>query len=159
MTNRLSVSLSYQRLTLQDEHGTVISRYRVSTAANGPGERNGSGCTPRGEHHIRIAIGAGCPADTVFVGRRPTGERYTSALAQRFPERDWILSRILWLSGNEPGFNRGGECDTLRRMIYIHGTPQTEPLGTPASHGCIRMASEDLIELFDQVGAGTLVTL
>jgi L,D-transpeptidase YbiS len=116
---------------LESENGP-LAVYPVSTARNGPGERRGSGCTPRGWHRIRIKIGAGLPLDTVFVGRRPTGEIYGPELAARHPERDWILTRILWLTGLEPGRNRGGECDTLRRFIYIHGCPDTAPDGRTA---------------------------
>lgn len=157
MAERLiRVSIPEQRLTLlADERALAI--YPVSTARNGPGERRGSGCTPRGWHRIRIKIGAGSPPDTVFVGRRPTGEIYGPALAARQPERDWILTRILWLSGLEPGRNRGGECDTLRRFIYIHGCPDTAPMGVPLSHGCIRMRNQDVLALFERVAAGDRV--
>ncbi len=125
--------------------------WRISTAFNGAGEANGSGCTPRGRHQIRIKIGQGCPGGSVFQGRRPTGEIYTAELARKYPDRDWILSRILWLTGCERGRNRGGQTDTLKRFIYIHGTPDTEPMGQPLSHGCIRMRNTDIIELFDLV--------
>jgi len=139
--------------------GKLLRRYAVSTAANGVGERFGSCCTPRGKHIIRAKIGAGQPENTVFVGRRPTGEIYTPELGAQFPGRDWILTRILWLSGREVGFNRLGECDTMRRYIYIHGTPDSVQLGIPDSHGCIRMHNADLIELFDIVPAGTAVEI
>ena len=154
----IDISLARQRLRLLDGE-RVVFEAPVSTAANGPGERQGSECTPRGWHVIRIAIGAGCDGNTVFVGRRPTGERYAPALAAQYPGRDWILCRILWLSGLEPGRNRGGEVDTLRRYIYIHGTPDSEPMGEPRSHGCIRMHAQDLIHLFGQVGKGTRVLI
>jgi L,D-transpeptidase YbiS len=131
----------------------------VSTARNGCGETRGSECTPRGLHAIRIKIGAGCPTGSVFVGRRPTGEIYSPALARAFPQRDWILTRILWLTGRQPGLNRGGHRDSLHRFIYIHGTPESEPMGVPRSHGCIRMRDDHLLELFDQVQAGDLVEL
>ena len=119
----------------------------------------GSECTPRGLHVVRARIGAGLPAGSVLVGRRPTGEVWSRELAAREPGRDWILSRILWLSGLEIGRNRLGEVDTMRRYIYIHGTPDTEPMGVPASHGCIRMRNEDVMELFDDVPAGTPVEI
>lgn len=157
MTERLiRISLPDQRLTL-DAGETRLAVYPVSTARNGPGERRGSGCTPRGWHRIRIKIGAGLPLGTVFVGRRPTGETYGAELAARQPERDWILTRILWLTGLEPGRNRGGEHDTLRRFIYIHGCPDTAPMGVPLSHGCIRMRNRDLLALFERVSAGDRV--
>lgn len=155
---RIEISLAEQRLRLFDE-GPAVMDVAVSTAANGPGEINGSGCTPRGAHVIRAKIGAGCPADTVFVGRRPTGERYTPQLRERFPERDWILTRILWLSGTEPGFNRLGHVDTMRRYIYIHGTPDDVRLGQIGSHGCVRMGNTDIMELFERVAVGTRVLI
>jgi lipoprotein-anchoring transpeptidase ErfK/SrfK len=155
---RIEVSISRQQLTLFSDHEASRS-WSVSTAANGPGEQNGSGCTPRGAHYIRACIGAGAALNTVFVGRRPTGEIYTPELAARHPSRDWILTRILWLCGLEPGVNRLGNCDSQRRYIYIHGTPDSEPMGIPRSHGCIRMRNEDLIELFDQVRPGTRVDI
>jgi len=157
MSERLiHVSVPDQQLTLVAGKAT-LAVYPVSTARNGPGERRGSGCTPRGWHRIRIKIGAGLPLDTVFVGRRPTGEIYGPELAARQPERDWILTRILWLTGLEPGRNRGGECDTLRRFIYIHGCPDRAPMGVPLSHGCIRMRNRDLLALFEQVAVGDRV--
>lgn len=134
-------------------------RYPVSTSKHGAGELNGSFKTPRGRHQIRAKIGAGCPLGTVFVGRRATGEVYSDALASRHPERDWILTRILWLSGLEPGRNRFGDRDTMRRYIYIHGMPDSEPCGTPGSIGCIRMRNADIVELFDFVSAGTDVLI
>jgi len=137
----------------------VLRRYSVSTARNGPGEQRDSGCTPRGLHRVRIRIGAGCPEGTVFMGRRATGEIYDAVLARQYPHRDWILTRILWLTGLELGRNRGGSVDTLRRYIYIHGCPDTEPMGRPCSCGCIRMHNRDLIELFDLVPTGTLVEI
>lgn len=132
-------------------------RFSVSTALNGPGEQKNSGCTPRGEHYIRAAIGGDMPSGAVFVGRRFTGEIYTEALAADFPNRDWILTRILWLSGLQSGQNRLGDVDTMQRYIYIHGTPDSEPMGVPLSHGCVRMRNSDLIELFDRVRPGTRV--
>jgi lipoprotein-anchoring transpeptidase ErfK/SrfK len=95
----------------------------------------------------------------VFVGRRPTGEIWSEALTREHPERDWILTRILWLSGLEKGFNRLGDVDTMRRYIYIHGMPDSEPCGVPASIGCIRMRNADIIELFDRVAVGTPVII
>jgi lipoprotein-anchoring transpeptidase ErfK/SrfK len=155
---RLLIDLTSQTLNLL-EGGRVLRCYAVSSGRNGPGEQRDSGCTPRGLHRVRIRIGDGCPAGTVFAGRRPTGEVYGPELAERFPERDWILTRILWLTGMEPGRNRGGCVDTLRRYIYIHGCPDTEPIGEPCSHGCIRMRNADLVELFELVPAGTLVEI
>jgi lipoprotein-anchoring transpeptidase ErfK/SrfK len=141
------------------ENGKVSRIYDVSTARNGPGERQGSGCTPRGWHRIRAKIGAGLPLGTVFKGRRPTGEIYGPELTRRFPERDWILTRILWLGGLEPGFNRYGTVDSTWRYIYIHGSPDHGVTGTPASKGCIRMRNEDMAELFKQVKVGMKVLI
>lgn len=159
MTQRwVMVSIPGQRLWLHE--GTrLLMEAPVSTAVNGPGERMNSGCTPRGAHVIRARIGAGAPAGAVFVGRRATGEIYSSALRSAFPDRDWILSRILWLSGTEPGVNRLGDVDTMRRYIYIHGCPDDTPVGEPASHGCIRMRNADVIALFDAVYPGTPVRI
>ena len=154
----IDISLSEQRLRLHDGEAVVLD-VPVSTAANGPGEENGSGCTPRGWHTIRAKIGSGAAPNTVFVGRRPTGECCSPELLTAQPERDWILTRILWLSGLEPGRNRLGNVDTMRRYIYIHGTPDDVPLGVAASHGCIRMRNTDIITLFDLVAAGTRVNI
>lgn len=156
---KIDIHLATQQLELLDDAGKVLRRYAVSTAANGAGEMFGSFCTPRGKHIIRARIGAGQPENTVFVGRRPTGEIYTPELGAQFPGRDWILTRILWLSGCETGFNRLGKSDTMRRYIYIHGTPDSVQLGMADSHGCIRMRNTDLIELFDLVPAGTAVEI
>lgn len=137
--------------------GECLMRAPVSTARQGLGERNGSGATPRGWHRIRARIGDGCPPRAVFVARRWTGEIWTPALQAEQPQRDWILSRILWLSGLEPGFNRFGDVDTMRRFIYFHGCPDSEPMGTPLSHGCIRLRNDTVIELFDRVTTATRV--
>jgi len=144
---------------LHDEQGEVSREYSVSTALNGPGERRGSLCTPRGRHVVRAKIGAGQPLNAVFVSRRPTGEIYTPELGAQFPERDWILTRILWLSGCEIGFNRLGDVDTMRRFVYIHGSPDSVPMGRPGSIGCVRMRNADIVELFERVGAGTPVEI
>jgi len=157
-TRRVLIDLATQSLVLL-EGDRVLGRYRVSTARNGPGEQRDSGCTPRGLHRVRIRIGDDRPEGTVFVGRRATGEIYSAELAEQYPGRDWVLTRILWLTGSESGRNRGGCVDTLRRYIYIHGCPDLEPMGTPCSHGCIRMRNWELIELFDLVPTGTPVEI
>jgi lipoprotein-anchoring transpeptidase ErfK/SrfK len=156
---KINIRIPTQELDLLDDAGKVLRHYMVSTAGNGAGEISGSCCTPRGKHVIRAKIGAGRPENTVFVGRRPTGEIYTPELGAQSPGRDWILTRILWLSGCEVGFNRLGKSDTMRRYIYIHGTPDSVQLGKPGSHGCIRMCNADLIELYDLVPAGTEVEI
>lgn len=157
MSVQIHVDLARQELLLDLGHRRVV--YPVSTSGQGAGERNGSGCTPRGAHVVRARIGAGAPPGTVFVGRRPTGEICTPELYAEGPDRDWILTRILWLSGTEPGRNRLGEVDTMRRFIYIHGCPDQVAVGVPGSHGCIRMRNADLIELFERVPVGTPVLI
>lgn len=155
---RIHISLFKQRLYLLKE-AKVLAEYPVSTAKNGPGELYGSGCTPRGLHQVNAMIGANADLNTVFVGRHPSGEIYTPSLAARYPQRDWILTRILWLAGLEPGWNLCGDRDTLRRYIYIHGCPAELPLGVPLSHGCIRMANEAIMELFERVKVGDKVLI
>lgn len=159
MSKKIRISIAGQSLELWGEDGQLEKSYTVSTAAKGAGEQDGSYCTPRGEHIVRAKIGAGQAENTVFVRRRPTGEIYTPDLGAQFPERDWILTRILWLSGCEVGFNRLGECDTMRRFIYIHGSPDEVPMGAPGSHGCIRMRNADVVDLFERVAAGTPVEI
>ena len=158
----LVINIAQQMLTLY-EYDKEVTQYTVSTAKNGIGSQQDSGCTPLGKHFIAKKIGANEPMNAVFIGRIPTGEIYSAELGKRHPERDWILSRILWLSGLEEGLNKGsnsqGGCDTYQRYIYIHGTPDSEPMGAPLSHGCIRMRNEDIMELFEQVKEGTAVTI
>ena len=154
---RIEILISNQTLTLYDDDGGVMAHYLVSTAANGTGCIKDSGCTPLGVHIIRAKIGDGAAANTVFVGRRATGEICTPELMQAFPNRDWILTRILWLSGKEIGKNRLGNVDTMQRYIYIHGTPDSTDMGKPGSHGCVRMRNADMIALFDLVTVGTRV--
>ena len=156
---RIAIDLDTQQLALFDDADVLIRRYLVSTALNGPGELNGSGCTPRGRHVVRARIGAGHAPRAIFVGRRPTGNIWTPALAEEMPDKDWILGRILWLSGCEPGRNRLGTVDSMRRYIYIHGTPDDQPMGVARSHGCVRMRPDEIVELFDLVPAGTPVEI
>ena len=153
----IRVNLRAQTLELIDDSGKLRRSYPVSTSKNGAGELKDSFCTPRGKHIIRAKIGAGAAENTVFVRRRPSGERYTPELGEQNPGRDWILTRILWLSGREPGFNRLGKVDTMQRYIYIHGSPDSAAMGEPGSIGCIRMRNRDVVELFDQVAPGTAV--
>ncbi len=159
---QIEISISEQKLYLSDVSQNVIM-YSVSTAKNGPGEQNGSECTPRGEHVICEKIGDGAVSNTVFVGRVATGEIYSPSMRETFPDRDWILTRILWLDGCEPGRNQGenetGCCDTKARYIYIHGSPDDVEMGKPGSHGCIRMRNADMIDLFDRVTVHTRVTI
>ena len=154
----IRIDAAKQELTLLDG-GKIVKRYPVSTAKNGLGEKNGSFCTPRGRHIVRAKIGAGEPPGAVFVRRRPTGEVWTPEMHAKYPGRDWILTRILWLSGKEPGKNRLGEVDTMRRYIYIHGSPDTAQMGKPGSIGCVRMRNKDIVELYDLVPPYTPVEI
>ena len=159
MINRIVISESRQSLQGFDDGQQIVYERQIASAKNGLGQIMGSECTPTGEHRIRAKIGADMAENTVFVGRRPTGEIYSSKLAESFPNRDWILTRILWLCGNEVGHNRGGSVDTQRRYIYIHGAPDSHPMGVPSSHGCIKMRNKDIIALFDLVQTGTQVSI
>ncbi|WP_440463930.1 L,D-transpeptidase family protein [Psychrobacter sp. ASPA161_6] len=158
----LIINIAQQTLTVYQQHKEV-AQYQVSTAKNGIGSQQDSGCTPLGKHVVAEKIGGSEPMNAVFIGRVPTGEVYSADFGVLHPERDWILSRILWLSGLEEGVNKGrnsqGSCDTYQRYIYIHGTPDTEPMSTPLSHGCIRMRNKDIVELFEQVEEGMPVTI
>lgn len=156
---RIEVDIPRQTLHLLDPQGHALMAVPVSTAKNGPGERMDSNCTPRGRHIVRAKIGEGCPVNTVFRGRRPTGEVYSPELRSAFPDRDWILTRVLWLSGVEPGFNRLGAVDTMRRYIYIHGAPDDDEMGVPSSHGCVKMRNHEVVALFDRVAVGTPVII
>lgn len=154
----IDIDVSKQQLTLlQGEK--IIACYNISTAKKGLGQQNGSECTPLGKHSIRAKIGSGAEENTVFIGRRESGEIFNEEMRQKNPERDWILTRILWLSGLEKGTNRGGEVDTMRRYIYIHGCPDNDSFSSPSSHGCVKMRNNDVIELFSKVDAGTCVLI
>ena len=158
----IDVDMRLQQLYLWEPYpdgDMLIRQYPVSTAANGAGEEDGSHCTPRGRHRIAEKIGAFAPLCSAFKSRQPTGEVWTPELDAEYPGRDWILTRILWLEGLEPGKNQGGTVDTHNRYIYIHGTNEEHKLGTPASHGCIRMNNTDVAELFDLVKEGTEVRI
>jgi L,D-transpeptidase YbiS len=147
---KIQIDIPSQQMKVY-EGAKLLKTYSVSTARKGVGEKNGSLCTPRGRHIVRAKIGAGKPKGTVFVRRRPTGEVWTPELHAQYPGRDWILTRILWLSGKEPGRNRLGDVDTMRRYIYIHGSPDSAEMGKPGSIGCVRMRNADIVELFDLV--------
>jgi lipoprotein-anchoring transpeptidase ErfK/SrfK len=155
---KIEIDVHTQKLALL-EGKRVLKTYSVSTAKKGVGEKNGSLQTPRGRHIVRAKIGAGQPLNAVFVRRRPTGEVWSSGLHDKYPGRDWILTRILWLSGCEPGRNRLGDVDTMRRYIYIHGAPDFAEMGKPGSIGCVRMRNRDIIELFDLVPPYTPVEI
>lgn len=153
----IEVHIPTQTLRLRDDSGRVLMETRISTGRKGAGEVNGSEQTPRGWHKVRAKIGGGQPENTIFVARRPTGEIYTPEMRATYPGRDWILTRILWLSGLEPGKNRLGKVDTMRRFIYIHGCPDEDEMGTPGSRGCVKMRNRELIEFFERVPVGTRV--
>ena len=154
----LKVSIAHQTLSVINNN-KKIKTYPISTAKNGAGEIMGSECTPVGWHNIRAKIGASQPLNAVFIGRRPTGEVYTADLGNTFPDRDWVLTRILWLGGIEPGKNRYGNVDSTWRYIYIHGCPDELMRGIPESHGCIRMKNADVLELFDNSAVGLKVLI
>jgi lipoprotein-anchoring transpeptidase ErfK/SrfK len=154
----IEIDIGKQQLTVRDG-SRVLKTYSVSTASKGAGEKNGSFCTPRGRHLIRAKIGAGQPLNSVFVRRRPTGEIWSPELHAKYPGRDWMLTRILWLSGCERGRNRLGDVDTMRRYIYLHGTHDFAELGKPGSIGCVRMRNADIVELFELVPPYTPVEI
>ena len=156
---RIQIQINQQQLDLIDCEDRLIKSYLISSAKNGTGQLRGSYCTPLGKHIIRAKIGDKQPVNTVFVKRRPTAEIYSPELAAQYPGRDWILTRIFWLSGCEVGFNRLGMVDTMRRYIYIHGSPDSAVMGKPGSIGCIRMHNDDLLELFDKVPVGAAVNI
>lgn len=157
----IHINIATQILTLFLADKTLT--FPISTAKNGVGEMQNSGCTPRGRHIISEKFGDNLPLNSVFVARQFTGEIYSDDLAKQFPKRDWILTRILWLDGCEMGKNKGenvqGICDSKARYIYIHGTPDSEPMGVPLSHGCVRMRNADIVKLFDLVAVGTGVEI
>ena len=152
----ISISVTRQEMKCF-EHDHLISTYLISTGTNGVGEQINSECTPRGWHKIYSVIGLDHDCNSVFVAREWTGELYSEALAQSTPSRDWILTRIMQLEGLEPGRNQGGDVDSLKRYIYIHGTPDSTQLGVPCSRGCIRMRNNEIICLANWVTTDTLV--
>lgn len=154
----IEINISNQTLKLFADD-RVIKQYSISTAKNGSGEQMDSECTPRGAHIIQDKIGADCTINTVFVGRKPTGELYHPELRKQFPDRDWILTRIMWLGGCEAGSNQGGQVDSYNRYIYIHGSPDDVQMGALGSRGCVRMQNHNIIELFDLVETETAVTI
>jgi len=152
----IDIDIAKQELCLL-QGDSLLASYAISTAKNGVGQKMGSECTPVGQHIIRAKIGGKAPENTVFVGRRETGEIFSEALRKQNPDRDWILTRILWLSGTEKGKNRAGEVDTMRRYIYIHGCPDGDSFSSPSSHGCVKMRNKDIIALYENVEAGIRV--
>ena len=160
MSSGKSIAIDLPSQTLRAmESGREAMRFSVSTSSRGAGERMGSFRTPRGLHIVRAKIGAGAAVNAVFRGRRPTGEIYSPELGRLHPGRDWILTRILWLSGCEVGRNRLGEVDTMRRLIYIHGAPDDAEMGVPGSIGCVRLANRDILPLFAWTDCGAPVDI
>ena len=160
MEYEIQISIQNKTLDLINiDSQKIVKSYVINTSKNGPGELAGSNCTPRGKHIIRAKIGANTPTNTIFKGRRPSGEIYKTGMRDEFPNRDWILTRILWLSGKELGKNRLGNVDTMRRYIYIHGCPDEYEMGKDSTIGCINMKNSDLIELFDLVPVYTPVLI
>jgi lipoprotein-anchoring transpeptidase ErfK/SrfK len=158
MNSDIFLHISSQTQQLEIKINSKITKsYPISTAKNGLGEVKNSECTPCGWHQIRAKIGNSQPINSVFIARRPTGEIYHAELKDKFPNRDWILTRILWLDGLEADKNRYGNVHTASRYIYIHGSPDELIDGTPQSHGCIRMKSNDIADLFERVTTGTKV--
>lgn len=157
MNQCLIASIAEQRLYLfsanQDSQALAVESWQISSGRNGAGNLKNSNQTPLGWHLIRAKIGANKPIFSVFRGRRSTGEICDLATADT--RKDWILSRILWLSGMQRGTNRLGDCDSMQRYIYIHGTNEENLLGDPVSHGCLRMANTAVIELFSKVENGS----
>ena len=156
----IRVGVGSQTLTLFDGDGTPRRHWVVSTAKNGVGEQFGSYQTPRGWHTVCDKIGADAAPDAIFYRRQDTGWRYSAELARENPDKDWILTRILWLCGAEPGFNQGELpdgtlVDSDQRGIYIHGGGAHVPFGTPTSKGCVRMTTPSVIDLFELVPTGT----
>ncbi|MDX8382533.1 MAG: L,D-transpeptidase [Ghiorsea sp.] len=151
----VKISIAQQMLYHRRPTG-VVCAYPVSTARKGAGNQQGSWQTPLGKHRIDAKIGENMPKFTAFVGRMPVATFHPSIKAQR---QDWILSRILWLSGMQTGINRRGKVDSRQRYIYIHGTNEEENMGSPASHGCIRMTNDDVIHLFAHVRLGESVVI
>jgi L,D-peptidoglycan transpeptidase YkuD (ErfK/YbiS/YcfS/YnhG family) len=147
----LIVSIAEQTVSLFEQN-KFVKIFPCSTSRFGIGQKEGSNCTPLGLHRIAEKIGAGERAGTVFKSRKVVGHTSQPEFADAK-----ITTRILWLEGLEPGFNRGGNVDSHGRHIYIHGTPDQTSIGKPASCGCIHLADADLIPLFDLLSVGTLV--
>lgn len=150
---------SSERWEIKTCRKNIIFQTDISSSANGHGQLFDSYKTPLGRHYIRAKIGDHHKENAVFIRRRFTGEYFAPALKKKYPERDWILTRIMWLSGLEKGFNRLGNVDTMKRFIYIHGTPDSVEMGKTGSKGCIRMKNSDIVNLFGLIQVGTTVNL
>ena len=157
--SHIIVKISQQKLYCYSSEEKVLFEYPVSTSSYGIGNKNGSFKTPVGEHSIAQKIGDGCAVNEVFIGRVPQGVLEELQAKEHALPEDIITSRILWLQGMEPGKNNGEDIDSYHRYIYIHGTSEEEKIGTPASHGCVRMRNQDVIDLFNQVDEGCRVLI
>ena len=155
----LKISVKEQKLHVYRDDNERVKSFVISTALKGVGQNKGSFCTPLGQHIVRAKVGDGAPIFSEFVARRLTGKIWRPTISVSDSKEDWILTRILWLSGLEVGFNRLGNQDTMQRFIYIHGTNDLDNLGKPSSHGCIRMDNYDIIDLFDQIKVGDHVLI
>lgn len=152
----LLVNIERQEMYLV-KNDALEKTYRISSSKYGIGNQSGSGKTPLGVHRIAEKIGAGAKPNTIFTGRKDTGKTATILREPVDTEEDHVTTRILWLEGMEPGVNKGKGIDSKLRYIYIHGTPEEGLIGTPASHGCIRMYNADVLELFGLIQAGAFV--
>ena len=139
------------------EHGREQCNFTVSTSKFGSGCKQDSLQTPIGAHVIAKKIGQGKPLGEIFSGRKPTGQIADICHTNEATGQDLILTRIMWLKGLEQNKNSGKDCDSYQRYIYIHGTHEEGLLGTPASHGCVRMSNKDVIELYNRVDEGVFV--
>ena len=154
----LLVNIEKQEMYLV-KNDSIKKTYRISSSKYGTGNKSGSEKTPLGVHRIAEKIGANAEPNTIFVGRVDTRKEASIITDTLDVEADDVTSRILWLEGLEPGINKGKGIDSHERYIYIHGTPEEGLIGTPASHGCIRMHNSEVIELFNIVATGTFVVI
>jgi len=157
--SHIIIKINQQKLYCCDDEEKIVFEYPVSTSSFGMGNQNGSFKTPLGEHSIAQKIGADCAINEVFIGRVPQGGLEALQTAGKTLPEDIITSRILWLEGKEPGVNNGEGIDSYQRYIYIHGTSEEEKIGLPASHGCIRMRNQDVVDLFNHVDEGCRVLI
>jgi len=149
----INIHISSQTLELIIDK-RLYKIYQISSAKNGLGEKENSYCTPRGRHRISKKIGDGLAENSVLVGREFTGEIFNESLFEQYPDRDWILTRILWLEGLEEHNNNSKD-----RYIYIHGTPDSTELGKTGSKGCIRVKNKDMVEIFNLSHEGDEVNI
>jgi lipoprotein-anchoring transpeptidase ErfK/SrfK len=154
----IEVDISEQRLYLI-ENSLIKASYPISTSKYGEGSIENSFKTPLGEHSIKEMIGEEAEINTIFTSRINTKRSATIIDKFEDTDNDYVTSRIMWLDGEEDGYNKGGNVDSFNRYIYIHGTHEEGLIGTKASHGCIRMFNYDVIELFNLVNIGTKVLI